>query len=66
MERPVSANVRQVTDVQFVADCDIDNQVAVTAEVDGLGAPRGVDPGLPADGASMPFSRSHGLSADAV
>ena len=36
MERPVSANVSQVIAAEFVVDCDVDNQVAVTAEVDVL------------------------------
>ena len=35
-ERPVSANVSQVIAAEFVVDCDVDNQVAVTAEVDVL------------------------------
>ena len=35
-ERPVSANVSQVIAAEFVVDCDVDNQVAVAAEVDVL------------------------------
>jgi hypothetical protein len=35
-KRPVSANVSQVIAAEFVVDCDVDNQVAVTAEVDVL------------------------------
>jgi len=33
-ERPVSADVSQVIAAEIVVDCDVDNQVAVTAEVD--------------------------------
>jgi hypothetical protein len=33
-KRPVSANVSQVIAAEFVVDCDVDNQVAVTTEVD--------------------------------
>jgi len=36
MERPVSANVSQVIAAEFVVDCDVDNHVAVAAEVDVL------------------------------
>ena len=36
-ERPVSANVSQVIAAEVVVDCDVDNQVTVTAEVDVLG-----------------------------
>jgi len=35
-ERPVSADVSQVNAAEFVVDCDVDNQVAATAEVDVL------------------------------
>jgi len=32
VKRPVSANVSQMIAAEFVVDCDVDNQVAVTAE----------------------------------
>ena len=32
-KRPVAADVSQVIAAEFVVDCDIDNQVAVTAKV---------------------------------
>ena len=33
-KRPVSANVSQMISTEFMVDCDVDNQVAVPAEVD--------------------------------
>jgi len=35
-KRPISTNVGQVIAAEFMVDCDVENQVAVTAEVDVL------------------------------
>jgi len=35
-ERPVSADVGQMIAAEFMADCDVNNQVAVTTQVDVL------------------------------